>query len=78
MTDCGRLSAWVHQGGSTSFRTRLICGSRTTRPDRGDWDRFRQDPLSGEYVAERGTGRAMVLWKDGTPSEIGFWGYSGD
>src|SRR5258708_11103252 len=35
----------------------------TTEPTRADWDRFRQDPLSGEYVAERWTGRAMVLWK---------------
>ena len=50
----------------------------STRPARADWDRFRADPLCYEYVAERGTGRAMVLWADGAPSEIAFWGYSGD
>jgi hypothetical protein len=26
----------------------------------------------------RWTGRAVVLWKDGAPTEIVFWGYSGD
>jgi hypothetical protein len=29
-------------------------------------------------VAGRWTGRAMVLWEDDTPSEIAFWGHSGD
>ena len=50
----------------------------STRPARADWDRFRDDPLLHEYVAERWTGRAMVLWADDAPSEIAFWGYSGD
>lgn len=50
----------------------------SAHPTRADWDRFRADPVFGEYVAERGTGRAMVLWADDAPSEIAFWGYSGD
>lgn len=50
----------------------------STRPTRADWDRLRDDPLLYEYVAERWTGRAMVLWADDAPSEIAFWGYSGD
>jgi hypothetical protein len=50
----------------------------STRPTRADWDRFRRDPIFDEYVAERWTGRAMVLWADDAPSEIAFWGYSGD
>lgn len=50
----------------------------STRPARADWDRFREDPLSDEYVAERWTGRAMVIWADDAPAEIAFWGYSGD
>ena len=50
----------------------------STRPTRADWDRFRSDPISHEYVAGRWTGRAMVLWEGDTPSEIAFWGYSGD
>jgi hypothetical protein len=50
----------------------------STRPSRADWDRFRRDPIFDEYVAERWTGRAMVLWADDAPSEIAFWGYSGD
>ena len=32
-----------------------------------------------EYVTGgRWTGRAAVLWADGAPAEIAFWGYSGD
>lgn len=50
----------------------------STRPTRADWDRFRCDSVFDEYVAERWTGRAMVLWAGDAPSEIAFWGYSGD
>jgi hypothetical protein len=50
----------------------------STRPTRPDWERFRSDPLFTEYVAARWTGRAMVLWADDAPSEVAFWGYSGD
>jgi hypothetical protein len=50
----------------------------SARPARADWDRFRRDPVFGEYVAGRWTGRVMVLWADDAPSEIAFWGYSGD
>jgi hypothetical protein len=32
-----------------------------------------------DYVdAGRGTGRAAILWEANSPSEIVFWGYSGD
>jgi hypothetical protein len=32
-----------------------------------------------DYVTGgRWTGRAVVLWADGSPAEIAFWGYSGD
>jgi hypothetical protein len=30
------------------------------------------------FQGERWTGRAALLWEDGKPSEIAFWGYSGD
>jgi hypothetical protein len=50
----------------------------TTRPTHADWERFRDDPLFEEYVAGRWTGRLMVLWAGDAPSEIAFWGYSGD
>jgi hypothetical protein len=53
----------------------------STRPTRADWERFRDDPLFGEYVAERWTGRAMILWAGDAPSETGYgrnfdWGSS--
>ena len=50
----------------------------TTRPTHADWDRFRINPVAQEYLASRWTGRAMILWSGDTPSEIAFWGYSGD
>lgn len=36
------------------------------------------EPLFGYVTGGRWTGRAAVLWADGAPSEIVFWGYSGD
>ncbi|HEV3379788.1 MAG TPA: hypothetical protein VG142_02200 [Trebonia sp.] len=50
----------------------------TTRPARPEFERVHEEPIWSEYVAGRGTGRALVLWADGKPSEIVFWGYSGD
>lgn len=36
------------------------------------------EPLDDYITGGRWTGRAAVLWADGTPAEIVFWGYSGD
>src|SRR5262249_38307800 len=36
------------------------------------------EPLDDYFTGGRWTGRAAVLWADGTPAEIVFWGYSGD
>jgi len=47
------------------------------RPGRAEYT-----PLAGKLdrhlSGERWTGRAAVLWSDGTPAEIVFWGFSGD
>ena len=50
----------------------------TDQPTYADYERVHEGPVWDEYVAGRWTGRAIVLWEDGTPSEIVFWGYSGD
>jgi len=36
------------------------------------------DPFYDYATGGRWTARAVILWADGTPSEIAFWGYSGD
>ena len=49
------------------------------QPTRDDFGRVSNSAQLHEYVdAGRNTGRAAVLWADGSPSEIAFWGYSGD
>jgi hypothetical protein len=49
------------------------------QPTRDDFGRLGNTARLAEYVdAGRNTGRAAVLWADGSPSEIAFWGYSGD
>jgi hypothetical protein len=51
----------------------------TPRPSRADFGRASDSGQLYEYVhGGRGTGRAAVLWAEGTPAEIAFWGYSGD
>lgn len=50
----------------------------TMQPSRDDFTRLGDTGRLQEYMAGRGTGRAAVLWQDGHPSEIAFWGYSGD
>ncbi|MEV6526319.1 hypothetical protein AB0M43_30705 [Longispora sp. NPDC051575] len=52
----------------------------TDQPTRADWDR-----VAGKYangvgglLGDRWTGRCVVLSKDGEPSEVAFWGFSGD
>jgi hypothetical protein len=48
------------------------------KPTRTDLARTSDSDLQ-EYVdAGRGTGRAAILWSAGGPSEIVFWGRSGD
>ena len=54
----------------------------SVRPSAADFDRvWRQDwwagPL-GDLLGERWTGRSLVIYEDDTPSEVYFWGFSGD
>jgi hypothetical protein len=53
----------------------------TEQPSAADFDRVYQPgpggPL-GDLCGERWTGRSMVIYKDGTPAEVYFWGFSGD
>jgi hypothetical protein len=51
----------------------------TPEPGHDDFTRVRDSGRLGDCVhAGRGTGRAAVLWAEGAPAEIAFWGYSGD
>lgn len=50
----------------------------TVSPDRADYDAAGEDMLSDYVTGGRGTGRSVVLWAEGKPAEIAFWGYSGD
>jgi hypothetical protein len=50
-----------------------------TQPGRADYTPLAGSERLHEYVTGgRWTGRAAVLWADGAPAEIAFWGYSGD
>lgn len=60
----------------TEDETWLLFG--TSRPSRADFDAVNDDVLYDRVTAGRWTGRAVVLWAEGKPSEIAFWGYSGD
>ncbi len=50
----------------------------SAKPSRGDFDAADKATLSGLVTGGRWTGRAVVLWVGDKPSEIAFWGYSGD
>ena len=51
----------------------------TSQPGRADYERLAGTETLHDYViGGRWTGRAAVLWDNGTPAEIVFWGYSGD
>lgn len=53
----------------------------TEQPSAADFDRVYQPGLSGllgDLVGPRWTGRSVVIYKDGTPDEVYFWGFSGD
>jgi hypothetical protein len=53
----------------------------TAQPSATDFDRVYEPgpggPL-GDLCRERWTGRSLVIYKDGTPAEVYFWGISGD
>ncbi|MGW4487937.1 hypothetical protein ACWEOE_29330 [Amycolatopsis sp. NPDC004368] len=48
----------------------------TQQPTTADFDRSSSslDALLGD----RWTGRSLVIYQDGTPTEVCFWGFSGD
>ena len=53
----------------------------TQQPSAADFDRVYQPGpggLLGGLMGERWTGRSMVIYEDGTPAEVYFWGFSGD
>ncbi len=51
----------------------------TVRPGLADYERLAGTEQLADYVTGgRWTGRAAVLWDNGSPAEIVFWGYSGD
>jgi hypothetical protein len=56
-----------------------VFGSR--QPSAADFDRVYQPgpggPL-GDMMYERWSGRSMVIYSDGAPAEVYFWGFSGD
>lgn len=53
----------------------------TIQPSAADFDRVYQvgpAGMLGDLCGERWTGRSMVIYKDGAPAEVYFWGFSGD
>jgi hypothetical protein len=49
------------------------------QPGRSDYTPLAgSERLHDSITGGRWTGRAAVLWSDGAPTEIVFWGYSGD
>lgn len=53
----------------------------TQQPSAADFDRMRQAGLGvphSHLCGERWTGRGMVIFEDGAPAEVFFWGFSGD
>jgi len=53
---------------------------KTDRPTRADWDREAGQFARGvaHLLGERWTGRCVLLFKNGEPDEVAFWGFSGD
>jgi hypothetical protein len=60
----------------TADEARQLFGSPA--PDRLDFDAVPAMTLLDTVTAGRWTGRSVVLWADGKPDEIAFWGISGD
>jgi hypothetical protein len=53
----------------------------TQQPSAADFDRVYQPGpggVLGDLLDERWTGRTLVIYKDGSPAEVYFWGFSGD
>jgi hypothetical protein len=53
----------------------------TEQPGAGDFDRVYEPGPGGPLatlMGSRWTGRSMVIYKDGAPAEVFFWGFSGD
>jgi hypothetical protein len=53
----------------------------TAQPGADDFDRVYEPGPGGPLATLLGsmwTGRSMVIYKDGTPAEVFFWGFSGD
>jgi hypothetical protein len=53
----------------------------TQQPSAADFDRVHVNGPSGplgDLAGQRWTGRCMVIYKDGIPDEMYFWGFSGD
>ncbi|MEU8075446.1 hypothetical protein AB0B31_08340 [Catellatospora citrea] len=50
------------------------------QPTRADWDRVAGEHATGvaEVLGDRWTGRCVVLFEDGEPVKVAFWGLSGD
>jgi len=51
----------------------------TQEPSAADFDRVngQSGPL-GDLTDGRWTGRCVVIYREGIPDEISFWGFSGD
>jgi hypothetical protein len=55
----------------------------TEQPSASDFDRRYKSGLVGQLdlsnlLGERWSGRSLVIYKDGSPAEVFFWGFSGD
>ena len=55
----------------------------TEQPSAADFDRGYKSGLVGQLdlsnlLGERWSGRSLVIYKDGSPAEVFFWGFSGD
>lgn len=53
----------------------------TEQPSAADFDRVFEPGMSGvlgDLTGPRWTGRSVVIYQDGAPAEICFWGFSGD
>ena len=53
----------------------------TEQPSAADFDRVVEPETSSvldDLTGPRWTGRSLVIYRDGTPDEVYFWGFSGD
>jgi hypothetical protein len=51
------------------------------RSSADEFDRVYQPGAQGslsDLLGDRWTGRSMIIYKEGTPAEVFFWGFSGD